>query len=76
MRCGSTFMRDYFYLYSKKARSSRVWSFFSFLKILKNAFFNDQKTKTPFFFEFLGFGHNSTSNNSVDQCGIFLKPSF
>ena len=25
---------------------------------------------------FLGFGHNSTSNNSVDQCCIFLKLFF
>ena len=34
------------------------------------------KKLKPRFFEFRGFGHNSTSNKSVDQCCIFLKSSF
>ena len=34
------------------------------------------KKLKPRFFEFRGFGLNSTSNNSVDQSCIFLKLSF
>ena len=48
---------------------------FFVLKIMKIDPFMIKKTK-PRFFEFQGFGHTSTSNNSVDQCCIFLKSSF
>ena len=76
-KCGvvALFMRDFFNLYIKKVWSCRVWSFFPFLKILKNDPFMKKKTKTSLF-EFRGYGHNSTSIYSVDQCCIFLKASF
>ena len=50
--------------------------FFRFWKNLKMTLLWSKKTK-PRFFEFLGFGHNSTSNNSVAYSEIvFLMRSF
>ena len=50
-------------------------AFFRFWKYWPIDPFMIKKPK-PRFFEFRGFGHYSTSNNSVNQCCIFLKSSF
>ena len=74
MRRGGTLMLDYSAAYTRKVYNCRVWSFFRFENI-ENLHFYFQKTKPPFF-EFRFLVHNSTSNNSVYQCRIFLESYF
>ena len=74
MRRGSTFNVRLLFVTHKQKRYE-VYGAFSVFEHIKNLPFYDKEPK-PRFFEFRGFGHNSTSNNSVDQCCIFWNRLF
>jgi len=76
MQRGSTFnVRLLFVTHIQKRYEAVEYGAFSVFENIENLPLYDKKKKKRFF-EFRGFGHNSTSNNSDDQCCIFLKSSF